>query len=172
MRCYVPFFPSFDIHKDLFTSVSLPVLSAGLKSTSLKPWGDILGCNWDKSLKTFAPCYSQSHQRNFTPLYSFIDFFYSNSGWGLGLFTLSLCLHHWKGDGWLIGDEWLREIGGSVGSAPACYNTSPELHANSNPDKTDCSVASEYSYWRTQSSKQTLLGIAWQNKRYSHHFHE
>ncbi len=54
---------------------------------------------WDKSLKTFAPCHSQSHPpADFTPTYGFLELEISTttteSRWGLGfdyimlLFTL------------------------------------------------------------------------------------
>jgi hypothetical protein len=52
--------------------------------------GRILGRNWEKNLKTFAPCYSQSPQpAEFTPPYSFLVLEIStttaDSGWGLGI---------------------------------------------------------------------------------------
>jgi hypothetical protein len=52
-------------------------------------WG-IRGCNWDKKLKTFAPCYSQSPPpADFTPNYGFMGFEISTpiaeSRWVVGI---------------------------------------------------------------------------------------
>jgi hypothetical protein len=41
------------------------------------PEGGILGCNWDKNLRTFAPCYSQTHLQQQLKM-----------GGGLALFTI------------------------------------------------------------------------------------
>jgi hypothetical protein len=58
----------------------------------------ILGRNWDKNVKTFATCYSQTPQpaECTPPFYGFLDFKFLQQQLkvcgGLALFTLSLCL--------------------------------------------------------------------------------
>jgi hypothetical protein len=58
--------------------------------------GDVLGRNWDKNLKNFAPCFL--HQRILLPPNGFLGLeiygwkWGGGGGGGLALFSLSLCL--------------------------------------------------------------------------------